>query len=294
MGTVYEALKKSEQEQKQAALNGHGSDGLGSSAAAVRAHEDDFDFVEYSLNTPSAAELEQAQQEIVTSSLTRQSQTRPAREVELDVTRIDPHLVSFYDFDPRAADQYNQMASALISSASERKLRRVLIASAQPGEGRTCVTLNLACSLANAKQRVLVVDTDLRKPSVMRLLGLEAETGIVEAIAQELPAGSAALKVLPCGFVVLPMRERVENSAQLLASPAFRKMLFDFESDYDFMLFDSSPLLTTGDASLLTRLTDATLMVVQSGKTYSKHLDQAIAPFSEDNIFGVVINRAEQ
>lgn len=289
MGTVYEALKKSEQEQQQAALNAFRGDGRGNGAAAVSEREDDFDFVEYSLNTPSAVELGRAQQDLSVSSL-----TQPAREATLDVTRIDPHLVSFYDFDPRASDQYNQMATSLISSASERRLKRVLIASAQPGEGRTCVTLNLACALANAKQRVLVVDTDLRKPSVMRLLGLEAEVGIAEAIAQDLPAGAAAVKVQPAGFAVLPMRERVENSAQLLASPDFRKMLADFEPDYDFMLFDSSPLLSTGDSNLLTRLTDATLMVIQSGKTYSKHLDQAIAPFSEDNIFGVVINRAEQ
>jgi Mrp family chromosome partitioning ATPase len=294
MGTVYEALKKSEQERQRAALNNLRTDGLGGGATAARQREDDFDFVEYSLNTPSVAELELAQQEIAASSLTRQSQTQPAREVRLDVTRIDPHLVAFYDFDPRASDQYNQMATSMISSASERKLKRVLIASAQPAEGRTCVTLNLACALASAKQRVLVVDTDLRKPSVMRLLGLETEVGIAEAVAQELPAGAAALKVLPYGFAVLPLRERVENSGQLLTSPVFRNMLLDFESDYDFMLFDSSPLLSTSDSNLLTRLTDATLIVIQSGKTYSKHLDKAIAPFSEDNIFGVVINRAEQ
>ena len=79
MGTVYEALKKSEQEQQQAALNGFRADGRGNGAAAVSEREDDFDFVEYSLNTPSAVELERAQQDMVGSSLTRQSQIQPAR-----------------------------------------------------------------------------------------------------------------------------------------------------------------------------------------------------------------------
>jgi protein-tyrosine kinase len=294
MGTVYEALKKSEQERQQrAALGSFRKDKSGNHSAA-REQEEAFDFVDYSLNTPSVAELELAQQETAVSTRTRQSGLQPAREARLDVTRIDPHLVTFYDFDPRASDQYNQMATSMISSASERKLKRVLIASAQPGEGRTCVTLNLACALANAKQRVLVIDTDLRKPSVMRLLGLEAEIGMAEAIAQEMPVGAAAIRVLPYEFAVLPMRERVENSAQLLASPYFRSMLIDLESEYDFMLFDSSPLLMTSDSNLLTRLTDATLMVIGAGMTYSKHLDKAIAPLSEDNILGVVINRAEK
>ena len=295
MGKVYEALKRAEKE-KQPIFSAFGAEaGKARRAArqnAARQNNDNFDFVDYSLNTPPASDIAHAEQDQSTSVFTHRSVGQPVREAELDVTRIDPHLVTFYDFDPRACEQYNKLAAAMISSATEKRLKRIMIASAHSGEGRTCVALNLACALAGAKQRVLVVDTDLYKPSVLRLLGIEAEVGMAEAVAQESSATATAIKVQPHGFAVLPTRERVDNAAQLLASPVFRNMLDAFDMDYDFILFDSPPLLGSGESNLLRRYTDATLMVIRSGKTSSRHLEKAIASFAEDNIVGVVINRA--
>ena len=294
MGKVYEALKRAEKE-KQPIFSPFGSEGREArrgAVAAARKKSDEFDFVDYSLNTPSASDLEHDGQDEIGSDFTQHAVGRPARETELDVSRIDPHLVTFYDFDPRASEQYNKLASAMISSSTERRLKRVMVASAHSGEGRTCVMLNLACALANAKQRVLVIDTDLYKPSVLRLLGIEAGVGMAEAVAQEYRASDVAIKVQPHGFDILPTRERLDNSAQLLASPVFRNMLDAFDIDYDFILFDSPPLLGSGESNLLRRYCDATLMVIRSGKTSSKQLEKAIASFNEDNIVGVVINRA--
>ena len=293
MGKVYEALKRAEKENQPipSLFGGEGRAGRSqAAAAAARKSADEFDFVDYSVNTPAAADLDRVGE----PDFVHQAVCHPARETELDVTRIDPHLVAFYDFDPRASEQYNKLAAAMISTSTERRLKRVMVASASSGEGRTCVMLNLACALASAKQRVLVVDTDLYKPSVLRLLGIEAEVGMAEAVAQEFPAGRAAIKVQPHGFAVLPTRDRVDNSAQLLASPVFRNMLDAFDIEYDFVLFDSPPLLGSGESSLLRRYCDATLMVIRSGKTSSKQLEKAIASFNEDNIVGVVINRAAQ
>ena len=290
MGKVHEALKRAEKENQplSSLFVNEGRASRPQAVATARKRSDEFDFVDYSLTTPAATEVELDSQ----ADFSPQSVGRAVRETELDVTRIDPHLVAFYDFDPRASEQYNKLAAAMISSSTERRLKRVMIASAHSGEGRTCVLLNLACALASAKQRVLVVDTDLYKPSVLRLLGIEAETGMAEAVAQEAPISVAAIKVQPHGFAVLPTRERVDNSAQLLASPVFRNMLDAFDIDYDFILFDSPPLLGSGESSLLRRYCDATLMVIRSGKTSSKQLEKAIASFNEDNIVGVVINRA--
>jgi Mrp family chromosome partitioning ATPase len=294
MGKVFKALSKSENEQPRHSLaavvvaeeeaNAARRDGTHRDQEAA----DAFDFLRFSLNAPAT--------EAFDSEATRETSARgaarsPARQVTLDAARIDPHLVAFYDFDPRAAEEYNKTAITLISGAADRPLRRVLIASAQHGEGRTCVALNLACALAQAKQRVLVVDTDLQRPSLLRLLGIEADTDIAEAVGRRLPASAAAISVMPYGFHVLPLRERVENSAEILASPALREMLNDCEADYDFMIFDSSPLLDSKDANLLMKLTNATVMVVRPGKTNAGHLSRAIAPLPEDNVFGVVLNR---
>jgi protein-tyrosine kinase len=312
MGKVFKALRKSESEQPQpglAALVVAEEEAAEASkqretvdAVRRRAHRPNieavradhpsaeaFDFLHFSLNAPATEAFER---EAAAAPVPRGTPGCPAREVTLDATRIDPHLVAFYDFDPRAAEEYNKTAITMISAAADQALRRVLIASAQHGEGRTCVALNLACALAQAKQRVLVVDTDLQRPSLHRLLGIEAESGIAEVVMNNVATSAATINVLPYGFHVLPLRERVENSAEILASPALREVLNDAEADYDFILFDSSPLLDSKDASLLMKLTNATVMVVRPGKTNAGHLSRAIAPLPEDNVFGVVLNRA--
>src|SRR6185503_18865501 len=188
------------------------------------------------------------------------AKAQPGRELTVSAERIDPHLVSFYNFDPRASQQYNKLSMSLISKAAERGFKRVLVASAQEGEGRTCVTLNLACALARARQRVLVVDCDLVNPSVLRLLGLHCEIGMYEAFERKMHPTAAAAVIRPFGFNVLPTTRPVDNPAELFAAPDFWKMLKTFDAAHDFVLFDSSPLATGGDASLLMRFTDTTLM----------------------------------
>lgn len=257
-------------------------------------HDDDddddesgsFNFLRYSLNAASLFERDH-------TKLVRRSQAQPTREVTIDFNRIDPHLAAFYNFDRRAAEQYNKLALTLISRAAERGFRRVLVASAQHGEGRTSVTLNLACALARARQRVLVVDCDLLKPSVMRALGLPCELGMVEAFTAGMMPGAAAIRVMPYGFNVLPTRKRVDNPVEILAAPGFWRMLQTFDAEHDFILFDSSPLLEIGDSSLLARFTDTTLLVVRSGQLSAADMAKAIAPFSPADLLGVVMNRAQ-
>ena len=215
----------------------------------------------------------------------------PAREVDLKPGRLDPRLVAFHDFDPQAIAPYNRLVISLISAASSRKLQRVLIASAQYGDGRTGVTLNLAAALARAGQRVLVVESDFLRPSALRLLGVDAETGLAEAVAKGLAPNQAMVWLQPIGFNLLPTRAQVGNSAELLASPVFEAMMQMLRPEFDFILFDSAPLLAVADASLLELHTDATLLVIRQGCTSTSQMAKAVALLNEERLLGAVINR---
>jgi protein-tyrosine kinase len=298
MGKVYEALKRAEREESSrpvtaAPLQG----GLTRSAVERREPADQFDFVDYSLTALPSEEVAQRNHEAASAAFARHSLVNPAREVTLDMARIDPHLTTFFDYSVDtclvASEQYTKMAISMISQKEERRLKRILIASTHRAEGRTCVTLNLACALARARQRVLIIDADLHRPSLHRFLGIEADAGLADVVRGNLPPGKASIKVLPFGFEVLPTREQVENAAGLLSSARFREMLEMLEAEYDFILLDSSPLLRVNDANLLVRLTDATIFVIRAGKTSSMQLGKAVGSLTQDHLFGVVLNRAE-
>jgi len=215
----------------------------------------------------------------------------PAREVDLRPKRLDPRLVAFNDFDPRDIAPYNRLVISLISAAASRKLKRVLIASAQYGDGRTTVTLNLAAALARARQRVLVVESDFLRPSALRLLGVDSATGLAEAVAKGLPPSNAMVWLQPAGFNLLPTCAQVENSAELLASPVFDVMMRTLSPEFDFILFDSAPLLAAADASLLELHTDATLLVIQPGRASVSQMAKAVSLLNAERILGAVLNR---
>lgn len=248
----------------------------------------------YSLGAASTATQDRTNKGTATAALVQRSPSKPGRELTIDPKRIDPHLTAFHNFNPRASQEYNKLALSLISRAAERGFKRVLVASAQSGDGRTCVTLNLACALARARQRVLVVDCDLLNPSVLRLLGLHCAIGMYEAFERGMLPGAAAVAIRPYGFNVLPTTRPVGNPTELLAAPGFWKMLQTFDADHDFILFDSSPLANGSDSSLLVRFTDTTLMVIRAGHTSSTQMARAIAPFAQDDILGAVINRTRE
>ncbi len=300
MGKVYEALSRAQDEEDAIDLFDQGPEENGENEEVEEQglepvpSSEKFNFMRYSLGTTAMVARNRTRPSAESNALAPRSITKPSNELTVIPERIDPHLVAFHNFDRPASQQYNKLALSLISKAAERGFKRVLVASAQEGEGRTCVTLNLACALVRARQRVLVVDCDLSNPSVMRRLGLHAEIGMYEAFDRGMPPASAAVSIRPYGFNVLPTTHPLENPAELLAMPGFWKMLQAFDPDYDFILFDSSALGSGSDSSLLVRFTDTTLLVVRAGHTSSAQMAKALTPLGQDDILGVVINRASK
>jgi capsular exopolysaccharide synthesis family protein len=224
------------------------------------------------------------------AALVRQT-SYPAYEVDLRPKRLDPGLIAFNDFDPHDIAPYNRLVISLLSAASSRQLKRLLIASAQYRDGRTTVTLNLAAALARARQRVLVVETDFLRPSALRLLGIDSATGLAEAVAKGLAPSKAMVWLQPIGFNLLPTCAQVENSAELLASPSFEVMMRTLSPEFDFILFDSAPLLAAADAKLLERHTDATLIVIRQDGASTSQMAKAVALLNEERLLGAVLNR---
>jgi Mrp family chromosome partitioning ATPase len=255
-----------------------------------------IDFKSYSMTTstqlkPGRREIESLELDTISISHRYRALAKPAREIALNLGRVAPHLVALQDPDLWASEQFDGLALKLIAGTAKQVFKRILVASTHQGEGRTSVLLNTAAALARAGKRVLVIDSDLLRPSILRLLGIETEIGLAEAFGRGLPLGAAMLRIQPCGFDVLPTRERVINHVEILGSAPFWEMLELFDSDYDFVLFDSPAMLERPDSTMLMNLADTALIVICPGMTKSAEMAKAIELLSEEDIFGVVLNR---
>lgn len=226
------------------------------------------------------------------TSAFRKALRKLGQTATIDPDRIDPHLFTLQELpSPQAELQYRRLAVNLITASARHQIKRILIASAHHAEGRTSVMLNLAGSLARAKLRVLVIDSDFSRPSVMRLLGLDSKVGIAEVFTSDRHISEASVTLRPLGITALVTREAIDNPAEILASSEFHEMLNLLEPEFDFVLFDSPPLIDSADANLMTRIVDTTLMVVRPNTTTPSQMRKAISLFSKEDISGVVINR---
>ena len=157
--------------------------------------------------------------------------------------------------------------TALLQRTDGRGGNAILVTSAVAGSGKTTISTLLARSLADCGKRVLLVDADLRNPSVMDRLGLHAERGLVDTLSGRttdadtiIPSGTDRLSILPAGGDILG-----DDSPEILADGAFTSCLARWRDEYDIVLFDSSPVLPVADARILSRHVDGTVLVVKEG-----------------------------
>jgi capsular exopolysaccharide synthesis family protein len=151
--------------------------------------------------------------------------------------------------------------------AGETPLRTLCVSSASPQEGKTTVTANLAISIAQSGKRVLVVDTDMRRPRVHRAYGVSGKRGLTQVIVGEATvdevvqdSGIPNLSILACGPIP-------PNPAELLHRERFAKLIAEVRDKFDIVLFDSPPLSAVSDAAVLAPQLDGILVVVRADST---------------------------
>lgn len=167
---------------------------------------------------------------------------------------------------------------------------RLLVTSAQPGEGKTTIAVNLAISLAKLSDRVLLIDADLRRPRVHQALGLAEEPGLSGFLTGGEPWRSCLQKgPLPNLDVLAGGQPTIEGPAELTSSPLLRRLLEDAEKEYDFIVLDSPAVLSQpADVRTLAALADGTLLTVRSGSTPREVVWQALSQLR--HTLGIVLN----
>lgn len=194
------------------------------------------------------------------------------------------------------SEAYRTLRTNIQFSSIDQKMSVLMAASAQSGEGKSTTVSNLAVTYAQEGKRVLLIDADMRKPTIHRIFGLSNRIGLTNVITGQSKAseaiqsgGLASLSVLPSGPVP-------PNPAELLASQKMKAFVSDMKGVYDMIIFDTPPVLAVADSLIVSSICDGVILVVQEGRVKRDLVRKAKESLERVNakLIGVVLNNVKR
>jgi len=217
----------------------------------------------------------------------------PAARVLHPMPTPEQRLVTMTDPESTGAEMFRVLATRLAHMRRKRNLHKLLITSSVVDEGKSVVASNLALTLARRSgERVLLIEADLRRPSITPLFSSTPLVGISEWSEGKLALGDSLYQIRDLPVWVLAAGHPMDEPLPLLESDRFSKMLDSVSSSFDWVLLDATPLLPMADSTSIARLVDGVLVVVRDGYTRKKVLNKAIATLDKSKLLGVVFNQA--
>ena len=199
--------------------------------------------------------------------------------------------------DPKsiAAESYRTLRTSIQYSSFDKEIQVIVITSAEPGEGKSTTAGNLALALAQDGKNVILIDCDLRKPSLHKRFKLSNTIGLSEVLIGNQKAGEAA-QMHNENLVVLTSGKVPPNPSEMLASKAMTNLIENLKDNFDYIILDSAPVQVVTDSQILSTKADGTILVVKAQKTKRDSVKNAIGLLKKvnANILGTVLNGVEQ
>jgi non-specific protein-tyrosine kinase len=199
--------------------------------------------------------------------------------------------------DPRApaAEAYRTLRTNIQFSSLDKPLHTLLATSTAPNEGKTTTLANLAVTIAQAEQRVVLVDCDLRRPTLHTLFNLSNEAGLTSMILAQEDTPPPLQETGVPGLSLLASGPLPPRPADILGSRRMEAVIARLRADVDIVLFDTPPVIAVTDAAVLATKVDGVLLVFRAGTTSRDRARQArqLIEKVKANIVGVVLNNAQ-
>src|SRR5258706_616535 len=285
MSRIHQALSKAAQERAKQSNAGTAAD-IAEIAAAVR-RIPDTRHEELAVDVPESPQAELA--------------TFGGEGSEPGFVRSDWELdVRFNAFAPGAkdkagAERFRTLRSRLFQLADTKPLRRVMVTSSVPSEGKSFVCANLAHAMVQQQnRRVLLIDADLRVPTLHKMLSVPRSPGLSNYLRGECDRYGAIQLGRQANLHFMPAGDEVANPSELLMSDRMKELMRYGEESFDWVILDSPPSLPVHDPSLLADLCDGVLFVVRAAATDFELVAKAANEFRKKNLLGVVFNHVEK
>jgi non-specific protein-tyrosine kinase len=215
------------------------------------------------------------------------------KTVKCDISLLKKnHVISVCTED--GASTLKILRTQVLDRISEDGKKTLLITSANPGEGKTLTAINLAISFSHQLDKtVLLVDTDIRKPSMHKFFGLGDLPGLSDYLIGKCEIEDVLINPGIDRFVILPAGRPLTNSAELLGSSRMQMLLQEMKDRYRdrFIIFDSAPVLTSADPLVLASIVDSILVVVEAEKTPRENVKKVFDMMRNRPIIGTVFNK---
>lgn len=216
------------------------------------------------------------------------------RVVALDAEHLRrERIITATDSDKRA-EGYRQLRTQILRKLRENKWHTLAITSPNSGAGKTLTALNLAISLSQeVNQTVMLVELDLRNPSILKKLGIEADYGITDVVNGSVDLSQALINPGFERLVILPNRAHASHRSELLSSPQMGQLLHEIVNRYEsrLIIFDLPALLDDDDALVFAPYADATLLVVEDNVSKRADVERSLQLLEGTHILGTVLNK---
>jgi protein-tyrosine kinase len=191
-------------------------------------------------------------------------------------------------------EQYRKLAATLHHAQVDRDLKVVMVSSAVSGDGKTLTSTNLALTLSESyRRRVLLIDADLRRPSVHEVFQVPNKNGLTECLAAETEHRLPLIQASPYLSLLLAGRPDSDPMSGL-TSGRMQRLVSEAAATFDWVIIDTPPVVLLPDANLLAAMVDAAILVIGAGKTPYKLITRAVEALGRDKILGVVLNRVDR
>ncbi len=209
-----------------------------------------------------------------------------------DADSSDRDLFVFRNPSAPATECCRAIRTNILFSSPDRPMRTLTVSSPQPREGKTTTAIYLATVMAQSGHRVVLIDSDMRRPRLHKALGTARDLGLTSVIFDECTIEDAVKTTDVPNLYLLPCGPQPPNPAEILLTKKFEDLLAELENRYDYVLLDSPPLMAVTDGVILARRSDGVLLVTQAGKTRIDEAKQSARLLRDVDatILGVILN----
>lgn len=215
--------------------------------------------------------------------------------VERKSFNLAKRLVTIDEAKSPTSEAYRTLRTNVQFSNVDAKMKKIMITSAGPGEGKSSTVANLAVSIAQSGKSVLVIDADMRKPTQHKLFDCKNEVGLSNALIETKEIDQYRNPIEVEGLSLITSGPVPPNPAELLGSKRMIEILKQAEEEYDMVIIDTPPVLPVADSSILAQLADGVILVVAAGEVLKEHAARAKKQLEtvDARLIGVVLNKVD-